>query len=415
MSQTPDLPIVGVGAAPAPAKARRRKKGRRAHDEGSVRLRRDGRWEVRIELERGPNGERRRKSVFAATEADAIEALKKLHAREQSGHVLQSSTPTVKEFLEDWYARYTGEWAPATSRSYRQHIDQYLVPTFGTLRLEALKARDIQHWIDKHTRESGARRRIEMARNTLRSALSEAERLQLVPVNVAMKLRLPKRQKKGIVPFTMEQARAFLDVAKDHRLYALFAVALACGLRLAEAMGLKWADIDLDTGRVRIRQQLQRTGKKKLELRGLKTEKSRRTLTLPQVCIEALRKHRQRQNQERLQCGDRWTDTGLVFTTYRQTKVGKGKEMRVGAGMHPRNVTRIWYDLLKAANISKRGIHALRHSAASLLLAEGVTLSQVSQLLGHSEQRLTADLYGHLLEETAATAAGHMDRLLASK
>jgi len=119
-----------------------------------------------------------------------------------------------------------------------------------------LKAKAVQQWIDKHTRESGARLRIEMARNTLRSALSEAERLQLVPVSVAMKLRLPKRQKKAIVPFTMEQARAFLDVAKDHRLNALFSVALSCGLRLGEATGLRWADVDLDTGRIRIRQQL---------------------------------------------------------------------------------------------------------------------------------------------------------------
>lgn len=149
---------------------------------------------------------------------------------------------------------------------------------------------------------------------------------------------------------------------------------------------------------------------KRLVLQTLKTEKSRRTLVLPSVCIAALKTHRKQQRVERLKAGDRWVDTGLVFTTYRQTTAGK-----VGAGLHPRNVTRVLSAILTAAQLPHVGFHALRHSAASLLIAAGVELVEVSKLLGHSEVRLTADLYAHLQKQTAAKAARLMDAILGAQ
>lgn len=107
-------------------------------------------------------------------------------------------------------------------------------------------------------------------------------------------------------------------------------------------------------------------------------------------------------------------ETGLVFTTYRTCKEGKGLGLRVGAPLHPRNISRVFDRLLVTADLSHVRFHDLRHSAASLLIAQGVELVQVSQLLGHSEIRITADLYGHLVKQTAAVAAKHMDALLGS-
>jgi integrase len=190
----------------------------------------------------------------------------------------------------------------------------------------------------------------------------------------------------------------------------VFSVALACGLRLGEATGLRWDDVDLETGEVRVRQQLQRVGKR-LVLQELKTAKSRRTLTLPTVCIDALKKHRTRQREERLKSGKRWVDSGLVFTTYRLCREGKGEGMAVGAGLHPRNVLRALHAILKSAELPSKRFHDLRHSAASCLIAEGVSLAEVSMLLGHSELRVTADFYTHLQKQTAAKAAAHMDAI----
>ena len=170
--------------------------------------------------------------------------------------------------------------------------------------------------------------------------------------------------------------------------------------------------MDLTTGVVTVRQQLQLVKvagarRQRLVLQEPKTEKSRRTLVLPAVCLEAMQTHRTRQLEERLKAGPRWRETGLLFTTFspRPTNV-------CGQGLHPRNVLRTLHRLLQTAGLPICRFHDLRHSCASILLAQAVQLAEVSQLLGHSELRLTADLYGHLQQQTAARAAQYLDRVL---
>jgi hypothetical protein len=116
---------------------------RRGKGEGSIRQRSDGRWEVRLDLGRGLDGQRRRKSVFADTERAAIAALKQLHGRSVAGHVLGTSTPTVARFLEDWYAMNRDTWRPSTRRSYRGAIDGHLVPAFVAALLTAADLRPL--------------------------------------------------------------------------------------------------------------------------------------------------------------------------------------------------------------------------------------------------------------------------------
>ena len=384
---------------------------RRGHGEGSIRERKDGRWEVRVDIGRGADGKRRRKSAFAPTQAEAVKLLKKLAGRQVHGQLLTTSTPTVASFLEDWFATNSDTWRPSTRRCYRRAIDGFLVPAFGPLRLEQLTPAAVQRWLTEHKTEHGARRRISLAHAALRSALADAQRLQLVTTNAATLVKVPKPTARVIAPLDIEQAKTFLKVAGEYRLGALFSVALACGLRLGEATGLRWQDVDLTTGDLRVRQQLQAVGKR-LVLQELKTEKSRRTLSLPQVCIDALRAHHTEQLKERLKAGARWVDTGLVFTTHRVCKEGKGLHMKVGAGLHPRNVLRTLYLILDDAKLPRVRFHDLRHSAASLLIAEGIELVEVSMLLGHSELRVTADLYSHLQKQTAAKAARRMDAVL---
>lgn len=384
---------------------------RRGKGEGSISQRPDGRWQVQVDLGRGLDGRRRRKYIYAATERDAIAELKRLHARTVAGHVLTSSTPTVGSYLNDWFETNSDSWRPSTRRSYRDAIDRYLVPAFGPERLELLTPLMVQRWLNEHRTQHGARRRITLAHAVLRSALAEALRLQLMPANPAALVKVPKPKTRAIVPLDVDQAKKFLTVAKTHRLEALFSVALACGLRLGEATGLTWDDVDLETGEVRVRQQLQAV-KKQLVLQELKTEKSRRTLIVPDVCLVALKEHRTKQLQERLKAGPRWVNSGLVFTTYRVCKEGKGEHLKVGAGLHPRNVTRVLDGLLKAAQLPHLRFHDLRHSAASLLIAAGVELAEVSMLLGHSELRVTMDFYAHLQKQTAAKAARRMDAVL---
>lgn len=388
-----------------------RKQRRRGRGEGSVRQRADGRWEVRIDLGRGLDGKRQRKSAFADTQADAIDRLRELGGRAVDGRLVVSSTPTIKRYLNDWFATNEDGWRPSTQRGYRLAIDLHLVPAFGTLRVEALTPQRIQRWLTQHKQEHGARRRIELAHAVLRSALTDAKRLQIVAFNAAELVRVPKSTKRPIVPLTLDQASAFVKVAAGHRLGSLFTVALACGLRLGEIGGLRWDDVDLESGDVQIRQQLQLV-KKRLVLQPLKTEKSRRALVLPEVCLTTLRTYRTRQLEERLKAGADWNDTGgLVFTTATRGR----KDRKIGKPLHPRNVLRTLHALLDDAKLPRCRFHDLRHSAASLLLAEGVSLAEISKLLGHAELRLTADLYSHLQRQTASKAARVMDTLIGSR
>lgn len=380
---------------------------RRGRGEGNITQRADGRWQVRVDLGRGTNGRRRRKYAYAATQAEAIKALKKLAGRAVEGQLLTTTTPTVSAFLADWQATNADAWRPSTRRSYAGAIKTYLSPAFGALRLEQLTPALVQRWLLQHKTEHGARRRIVLAHAVLRSALSEARRLQLVTLNAAELVKVPKPTTRAIAPLGVDQAAAFLTAAHAHRLGALFSVALACGLRLGEATGLSWADVDQESGEVQVRQQLQRVGKQ-LVLQDLKTDRSRRALLLPGVCLDALKAHRKRQLAERLKAGPDWVETGLVFTSYAR----RGNGRKVGAGLQPRNVLRVLHALLSRAGLPRMRFHDLRHSAASLLIAAGVELVEVSQLLGHSQVRVTADLYAHLQRQTAARAARHMDAVL---
>ncbi len=229
----------------------------------------------RLDLGRGIDGRRRRKTVYGATERDVVQAMKALHGRDAQGLVVSTSTPTVAAFLAQWFATNCDTWKPSTRRSYQGAIDGHLVPPFGPLRLEQLTPSVIQSWLVAAKTEHGARRRIELAHATLRSALSDAVKLQLLAINPAKAVKVPKAARRSIAPLTVEDARRFLLVAEKHRLGSLFSVALACGLRLGEATGLRWEDVDLETGDVQIVVQLQPVGGK-LELQPLKTTSSRR-------------------------------------------------------------------------------------------------------------------------------------------
>jgi integrase len=385
---------------------------RRGRHEGTIYERSDGRWEARIDLGRGIDGRRTYKAVYGATQADVVQALRKVGGQAANGFLLTTGSPTVAEHLEEWFTTNRDDWRASTRRGYRGAIDRFLTPAFGPMRLEKLSPRHVQAWLNEHKQQHGARRRIELAHAVLRSALSEAQRLQLVAINAAELVKVPRpKGKRPIRPLDIDQARAFLTAAQRHRLGALFSVALACGLRLGEATGLKWADVNLDSGEMQIRQQLQVVGKR-LELQPLKTDRSRRTLMLPAVCVATLRAHRTAQLQERLKAGDRWGDSGLVFVT-RAYKPGKGRGRQVGTALHPRNVLRVFYGILDAAKVWPRiRFHDLRHSAASLLIASGVELVEVSMLLGHAEIRTTSDLYAHLVKQTASKAAKRMDAVL---
>jgi integrase len=217
----------------------------------------------------------------------------------------------------------------------------------------------------------------------------------------------PKVRRRAYSQFTAEQARAFLQAAENTRLGAAFAIGLSLGLRRGEVLGLRWSDVDLEKLSLRVEQTIQRVRAKVGGSAGFvvsepKTERSRRTLVLPALLVPVLRRHRARQAQERLAAGTDWNDPhgGLLFTT------------PLGRPIEPKDLQAEFKATLTAAELPDMRLHDLRHAAATFLIAQGLPLRLVMEVLGHSTIALTANTYGHIEWGMMADAASRMDALL---
>ena len=179
----------------------------------------------------------------------------------------------------------------------------------------------------------------------------------------------------------------------------MFSVSMAVGLRLGEALGLHWQDVDLAKGTLTVRQALQRV-EGKLEFVEPKSETSRRAILLPATAVTVLKRHGVRQKKERLKAGAKSQPSGLVFTS------------TIGTALDDQNVRRAFRDVLTTANLPMMRIHDLRHTCATLLLAQGVHPKAVQSILGHSQISLTMDTYSTLLPSVSRQAADQMDLVL---
>jgi len=218
-----------------------------------------------------------------------------------------------------------------------------------------------------------------------------------VPFNAASLTEPPRVER--FIPHTItpDHARAFLDTVKDTRHEALYMVALTLGLRQGELLGLRWQDVNLDAGTLTVRMQLQRGGRELVEP---KTDRSRRTLALPTMTVDALKQHRKRQVEERLRAGSRWHDGDFIFPT------------ATGTPTNARDLVRDFHQHRDAAKLPPVRFHDLRHAAASFLLAQGADMRLIMEVLGHSHIGTTANIYTHVAETVKRGAANMMDDLL---
>lgn len=286
-----------------------------------------------------------------------------------------------------------------TYADYKVIVDKHLVPALGNLRLQKLGPENVQELFRVKTEEGLSARRIAVIRAVLHTALAQAFEWGAVGRNVADMVKAPRCTRYEAATLDVGQAKALLRTANRHRLGALFSVALAVGVRLGEALGLRWEDIDLKRGTLSVRQTLQRVDKK-LVFGEPKSEKARRSISLPPMTVTTLRRYRAQQRQERLKAGGGWHDSDLVFTS------------TIGTPLDDRNVRRAFKELLKGAQLPRIRIHDLRHTCATLLLAQDVHPKVVQEILGHSQISLTLDTYSHVLPHVGRDAAQQMHNLL---
>ena len=379
--------------------AKRRKRGQ---GEGSIYKRKDGRWTAAV-IVGYKDGKLNRKAIYGKTRKDVSDKLTATLRAMQQGIPPASERQTVGQFLDQWLNECAKQSTrPRTYEDYSTVVSKHLKPAIGSIQLVKLTPLHVQRLLNERLKSGLSGRTVQRIRAVLRIALNQAIKWGLVVRNAASLAEPPHVEKYEIQPITQLAARDFLKAIAGDRLEALFTVALALGLRRGEALGLRWQDIDFENRTLRVNCSLQRFGGK-LHLTELKTNNSRRVLHMPDVLLHKLQAHRIRQLEDKLHAGERWQESDLVFTT------------SVGTPLEPRNVNRHFYDLLTNSKISHFRLHDLRHYCASLLLAQGVQLKIVSEILGHAQLSTTADIYTHILPEVKKDALNLMDRILTAK
>jgi integrase len=380
---------------------------RRSTGEGTVRELPDGTWWGQASLgftvdydERGRPVRRRRirRSVRGQTRSVVIRKLGAL--REQGAGQRGAAGKTLAAFLEAWLERSRLRVRPSTWDRYSEVCHVHIIPELGKVRLERLTPDQVQRLCLGVHERGRAPRTVRMVRAVLRTALNDARRRRLIPHNPAEFVDLPRVVSQPIPALTPAGAEAILAAVDGHRIAPLVAVALGCGLRQGELLGLQWSDVDLAGASLSVRWALQRVGGR-LVLVEPKTRRSRRTLPLTAGTVAALRAQRQRQLEDRLRAGSRWqSGDDLVFTTV------------TGGPVDGVELTRTFGRLLAGAGLPPMRWHDLRHGTASLLIAQGADLRLVMEILGHSTITLTANTYAHVSEALLGTARDALDRAL---
>lgn len=377
---------------------------RAASGESSIYKDEGGRWHGYVSMGLKENGRRDRRHVSGARRADVVAKVRALEAKRDAGTAEAAGrAPTVGDWLDHWLEHIAPRRVRArTMESYEALVRLHLRPGLGHHRLDRLQPEHLEQLYGSLLEDKGlSPATVLRLHRVLSRALRVAMQRGKIARNVATLVDPPAvKRPTTALPLTVDEARRVLQAAEQGRNSARWTVALAVGLRQSEALGLRWSDIDLDVGTLTVRRGLHRVAGKGLVYEEPKAERSRRTLALPAQLVEALRRHRVVQLEERKAAGSLWEEHDLVFAQVN------------GRPLDKRSDWEAWKALLKHAAVREVRLHDGRHTAATLLLSEGVHPRVVMELLGHAQMRTTTDTYSHVMPALAKEAAAKMDAAL---
>jgi len=319
-----------------------------------------------------------------------------------AGVAVKPAQQTLNEYLDRWLETAAKpKVRPKTLLGYRNLLDCHIRPALGTRPLGKISPLEVQQAFQTMQEKGLSARTIEYARMILKQAFRQAIQWRLLTFNPCDGVPIPRRERREMQALSPEQARRFLAVARGTRHGALFELALTTGLRPSEYLALKWEDIDFERGTLSVVRSLDAEPGGGYRLEETKTRNSRRVVKLLPGVLSALLEHRQAQQRQREEAGERWKEQGFVFTN----ELGGPLERHNLAHRHLRKI-------LEEAGLPQIRLYDLRHTAATLALSAGVPVKVVSEMLGHSSVALTLDVYSHVLPHMQEDAARRMAALL---
>jgi integrase len=274
-----------------------------------------------------------------------------------------------------------------------------VLPALGKTKLRAVTPQQLQALYNQLLAKPLSPTSVVRTHAVLHSAFDQALRWNLIPRNPCDATRPPRINRQEMQALSRQQAAVLIERASTPLTRALYAVAATAGLRRGEMVALRWSDVDFDRRQLTVRRTAHRVRGRGIVMGEPKTKAGRRTVRLSSVALSALRAHRASQLEERLKAGPAWTDMNLVFTS------------SVGTTMEEARITRLFKRDLLAAGLPNVRLHDLRHTAATLLIEEGVSMKAVQAAMGHSTIAITMDVYAHVTPAMQDSVADAMDRI----
>jgi len=354
------------------------KKGRANNGMGSIRQRSDGRWEARYTA---PNG--KQKSVYGKSEAEVTKKLRGVLHEIDSGAWREPSRMTMSEWLEIWLSDYQGHTTGRTVETYRCIVRKHFIPTFGMVKVGKLSQMHVRRMVADLQRAGRSTSTIRHSCAILGGAMKCAVEAGLIKASPVEGIKLPRKAKAKFEIVDREQIPAFVQAAESTPYPNEILFMLYTGVRVGEARGLKWDDVDIDAGTAHIQRQLNAVthGDRFTPPK----DGENREIHLPTEAVDVLKRQRKRQLEQRIAAGEKWVEDDITCDlVFRQPNGKAHSELSI-------------YKACKAAGqeIGVPGLHPhdLRHSYAVAALRSGVDVKTVQHNLGHKSASITLDTY----------------------
>lgn len=380
---------------------------KRGWHQGTIKKLRNGKFQIWVSL---PNGQRKSKTCKSEAECNLWAAQIQSDAfyenkaqRVESYVTFRVTHPkrkTVEEWISEWLPKAKMTTRDTTYRDYERFSKDYLIPEFGKTPLASITRKMVNSYYEQLFEDEIGPNTILYIHRVFHRCMEVAYLEEEIKLNPVHGTTLPRVEEKEMNFMNELQVLAFLGALKDHPHEALYDLAVKSGPREGEILGLKWEDIDFFRGTISFKRQAKRVTGQGIQLRPLKTKASKRTIHIGSHTLDLFAKHKAKQEIEKVKMGEAWKENDLVFPT------------SIGTLYDQSNLVAEFKMVLELAGLPEIRFHDLRHTAASIMIKNGIDIITVSRTLGHSRPSTTLNIYGHLMPGIQPEAAQLIDDAL---